>query len=257
MQAVVPGVSRLYLLYHELRPGGSGYSYVLNTDAFGRHLDLYRKERGAGTAVLWPEVTFDDGHVSNFEYAAPALEARAMTARFFITVGWTGRKAGYMGWEQLRALYAAGHGLGAHGWSHTLLTHCDADGLRRELGGARAELEDRLGAAMTTMSLPGGRYNRRVIAACEEAGYTEVYTSAPQAEAVPHGLLVGRLNIRGDMTPDWIARLFEPDGKLLRGLGRQYRMKAYAKSVLGDALYEKLWARLNKQEAGADEGQMQ
>lgn len=249
--------SRLHLLYHELRPEGSRYSYVLKTNEFEKHLDLYMKQRSAENAVLWPEVTFDDGHISNFEYAAPALAARAMTARFFITVGWTGRKPGYMGWEQLRSLHAAGHGIGAHGWSHTLLTHCDESALKTELAGARAELEDKLGAAVTTMSLPGGRYNRRVIAACAEAGYTEVYTSAPQAEAVPHGLLVGRLNVRGDMSLDWISRLFLPDGKLLNGLGRQYRMKSYAKAMLGDSIYEKLWARLNRREAGADEGQMQ
>lgn len=248
---------RLYLLYHELRPGGSEYSYVLDAAEFGRHLDLYSKERDAKTSVLWPEVTFDDGHISNFEYAAPALEARGMTARFFITAGWTGKKPGYMGWEELRTMHGAGHVIGAHGWSHTLLTHCDEDGLKRELGGARRELEDKLGAAITMMSLPGGRYNRRVLAACEEAGYREIYTSAPQAEDVPHGLLVGRLNIRGDMTLEWISRLFEPDGKLLGNLGRQYRMKSYAKTVLGDTLYAKLWATLNRQEAGADEGQMQ
>lgn len=250
-------VPRLYLLYHELRPGGSEYSYVLDTEEFGRQLDLYLKERGEENAVLWPEVTFDDGHISNFEYAAPALDARRMTARFFITVGWTGTKADYMGWDDLRSLHEAGHVIGAHGWSHTLLTHCNADGLKRELSGARAELEDKLGAAITTMSLPGGRYNRRVIAACEEAGYTEVYTSAPRAEALPHGPLVGRLNVRGDMTLDWLSRLFLPDGKLLSGLGRQYRMKSYAKAMLGDSLYEKLWARLNRRGAGTGEGQMQ
>ncbi len=247
---------RLYLLYHEIRPGGSEYSYVLDVEEFGRHLDLYLQQRGAHEARLWPEVTFDDGHISNFEYAAPALEARGMKAHFFITVGWTGKKNGYMGWEHLRLLQAAGHAIGAHGWSHTLLTHCDVDGLKRELNGARAALEDRLGAAVTTMSLPGGRYNRRVIAACEEAGYTAVYTSVPQAAAVPHGLLVGRLNVRGDVPLDWMARLFLPDGRLLSGLGRQYRMKSYAKAVLGDGLYEKLWARLNRREAGADEEQV-
>lgn len=245
------------MLYHELRPRGSEYSYVLDTDEFARHLDLYVKERGAENSVLWPEVTFDDGHVSNFEYAAPALAVRGMIARFFITVGWTGKKASYMGWEELRLLHGAGHVIGAHGWSHTLLTHCDVDGLKRELSGARMELEDKLGAAITTMSLPGGRYNRRVLAACEAAGYTEVYTSAPQAEVVPHGPLVGRLNIRGDMTLDWLSQLFLPDGRLLGELRRQYRMKSYAKAMLGDALYEKLWAKLNRQEAGADEGQMQ
>jgi Polysaccharide deacetylase len=245
--------SSLYLLYHELRPAGSAYSYVIDTEMFERHVDLFVRLRSEG-AGLWPEVTFDDGHISNLEYAAPILHSRGVTAQFFITVGWTGTKPGYMGWEELRALHVAGHSIGAHGWSHTLLTHCSASELQVELGDARAALEDKLGTSITTMSLPGGRYDRRVLAACTAAGYTEVYTSVPKSEAVPLGATVGRLNVLGDMQAEWIARLFEPDSSLLAGLGRKYRMKAAAKTVLGDRLYERVWALVNRQEAEHDGG---
>jgi hypothetical protein len=105
------------------------------------------------------------------------------------------------------------------------------------------------------MSLPGGRYNRRVLAACEEAGYTEIYTSVPRAEPLPLGVTVGRLNIRGDMQPAWIEKLFQPDGKLLGDLERQYRRKEAAKRLLGDRLYEKLWALVNRKEPETDGGQ--
>ena len=246
---------RLYLLYHELRPTRSDYSYVVETGAFEKQADLLLKLRENGALGLWPEVTFDDGHISNFEFALPALQSRAIKAWFFITVGWTGQRPGYMDWTELRALHQAGQVVGAHGWTHTLLTHCNAKELHHELADARLTLEDKLGTSVTTMSLPGGRYNRRVLTACQEAGYTQIFTSVPKAEPDRTGPTVGRLNIRGDMTLDWISKLFQPGSRLLSGLERQYQRKAAAKSLLGDRLYEKLWAVLNRQEPDTDAGE--
>lgn len=251
----MPSQRRLYLLYHELRPSGSQYSYVLENQAFARHLDLLSSFRREDQGGFWPEITFDDGHISNFEYALPLLQSRDMKARFFITAGWTGRKAGFMGWNELRALHQAGQAIGAHGWTHTLLTHCSKDELKTELNGARTELEDKLGVPITTMSLPGGRYNRRVLAACAEAGYTQVYTSIPRSEPVVPGTMVGRLNIRGNMTPEWIAELLRPESGTLAGLGRQYKVKQAAKALLGDRLYEATWAILNRREPEHDDAE--
>jgi peptidoglycan/xylan/chitin deacetylase (PgdA/CDA1 family) len=244
---------RLYLLYHELRPNPSRYSYLTAPAVFQKHINLFAQLRTTENG-LWPEVTFDDGHISNFEYALPILQSQNMKARFFITVGWTGHRRGYMGWTELRSLQEAGQSIGAHGWTHTLLTHCTEKDLQFELGRARAVLEDKLGTSVTTMSLPGGRYNRRVLSACKEAGYTEIYTSEPRAESLPLGATVGRLNIRGNMQPEWISNLFQADSGVLAGLGREYRMKATAKKLLGDGLYEKLWALLNRKESDEDDG---
>ena len=243
---------RLYLLYHELRPARSSYSYVVETGEFEKHVDLFLKLRDASGPWLWPEVTFDDGHISNFEFGLPVLQSRAIRAWFFITVGWTGRRQGYMGWQELRALQQAGQRIGAHGWSHALLTHCDTKGLHTELVDAKLTLEDKLGTSITTMSLPGGRYNRRILTACQEAGYTQIFTSIPRAEPDPAGPTVGRLNIRGDMSLEWITKLLQPGSNLLSGLERQYQMKAAAKSLLGDRLYEKVWALLNRKETDTD-----
>ncbi|MFI5072533.1 MAG: polysaccharide deacetylase family protein [Terriglobales bacterium] len=245
----------LYLLYHELRPSGSRYSYVLENAVFERHLHLFSQLREQNSSSLWPEVTFDDGHISNFEYALPLLQSRDMKARFFITVGWTGQKTGYMGWNELRALHEAGQSIGAHGWTHTLLTHCSKKDLEIELVAARTTLEDKLGIPITTMSLPGGRYNHRVLEACAEAGYTQVYTSIPKSEPASPGATVGRLNIRGDMKIEWIAAVLEPRSPMLSRLGRQYKVKEAAKAVLGDRLYEKAWALLNRKEPDTDGGE--
>ncbi len=212
--------------------------------------------RRAQAFQLWPEMTFDDGHISNFELALPVLQSRGMIARFFITAGWTGKRAGYMGWPELRSLHASGQSIGAHGWSHILLTHCGKNELDRELTGARHLLEDKLGTSVTTMSLPGGRYNQRVLTACREAGYSRIYTSQPSAEQIFKGYMVGRLNIRGDMTLEWLRSVFQPGSHVLSRLERQYRVKAAAKKLLGDGFYEKLWAVLNrKQPEARDSGE--
>lgn len=251
-EQVKPIQRRLYLLYHELRPIPSQYSYVMETAAFQKHINLFAQLQITENPGLRPEVTFDDGHVSNFEYALPILQSQNLKARFFITVGWTGHRRGYMGWPELRALHEAGQSIGAHGWTHTLLTHCNERDLQTELTGARLALEDGLGTSITSMSLPGGRYNRRVLAACEAAGYTMIFTSIPRAESTPLGPLVGRLNIRGNMELEWISNLFQPGSNMLSSLGRQYRIKTAAKAMLGDRLYERLWARLNRRESEAD-----
>jgi len=241
--------NRLYLLYHELRPSRSDYSYVIETGQFEKHLDLFLRLRKAEKeSGLYPEITFDDGHISNFEHALPILQSRSIIAWFFITTGWTGQKQGYMGWAELRALQDAGQQIGAHGWSHSLLTHCDQTQLQKELRKARLTLEDKLGTSITAMSLPGGRSNQRVLAACREAGYTQVFTSVPKAEPQPAGFTVGRLNVRGDMTLEWLTKLLEPESGILSGLQRQHQIKTTAKTLLGDRLYEKLWALLNRHE---------
>jgi peptidoglycan/xylan/chitin deacetylase (PgdA/CDA1 family) len=242
---------QFHLLYHEIRVAAAAYSYVTSTGLFRQHLDLYARLRKARSAVV-PSITFDDGHVSNFELAAPILESAGFPAHFFITVGWIASRSGYMDWAQVRALQRAGNRIGAHGWSHKFLTHCTSAEFDTELTRARLTLEDRLGASITTMSLPGGRCNRRVLEACKAAGYTHLYTSVPTIEKASLGFIVGRLNVRGDMQPEWLAQLFAPSGPLLARVLLKHRFKAAAQAILGDCLYARLWAVANRHKAKAE-----
>ncbi|HEX4154007.1 MAG TPA: polysaccharide deacetylase family protein [Acidobacteriaceae bacterium] len=243
-------MKRLYFLYHELRQVPSPYSYVVSCGRFEQHCELFARLRAAESDTLRPEITFDDGHRSNYEFALPVLERHGLTAHFFVTVGWMGQRAGYMGWDELRALHASGQTIGAHGWTHTLLTHCALSDLDRELSGARRKLEDELGAAVTSMSLPGGRSNRLVLDACWKAGYTEVFTSLPMAqpEAVSGETSIGRLNVRGTMSAAWLEQVLRPESGLLVKMERRERVKTAAKTILGDALYARLWSVGNREE---------
>ncbi len=243
-------VRNLHVLYHELRNIPSEYTYAIDLQLFSQHLDFFQKllaER-RNPDDLVPEITFDDGHLSDLELALPELNRRGLTAHFFITAGWTGTKAGYMNWNQLRTLRDAGQHIGAHSLTHKLLTHCNDEDLKRELVQSRSLLEDKLGIAVPTMSLPGGRCNKRVLDACWAAGYTHVYTSVPRSEPIPSLATVGRLNIHGDMQVDVLRKLFQPGSQALASLERKARLKSIAQATLGDRLYENLWSIVNREE---------
>jgi peptidoglycan/xylan/chitin deacetylase (PgdA/CDA1 family) len=245
---------QLHFIYHELRPGGSSYSYVMDIDLFSAHLSLFAKLRTTPGCPHYPNVTFDDGHLSDYEHALPLLQLHNLKANFFITTGWTGKKIGYMGWAEIKSLVVHGHVVGAHGWSHTLLTQCNSARLNSELLDSKAVLEDALGKPVTTMSLPGGRFNSRVISACEDAGYTQIYTSVPQSTPAPLPLLIGRLNVLGGAQTEWLARLFDPNDSLLSGLKSRYRLKLAAKKALGDSLYEKLCGQISRRTSSSVTG---
>lgn len=236
-----------HLLYHQLCAVPTEYLYAVSKNQFEAQLDCMTA-LGTQANCLVPQITFDDGYMSDYEYALPALQAREMQATFFITAGWTGRMAGYMDWAEIRAIHAAGQQIGAHGWSHKLLTHCDDSTLHDELTRSKAVLEDKLGTAVDSMSLPGGRSNRRVMQACWNAGYAHVYTSEPRAEPIPAGAVIGRMNIRADMKLEWIASLFQQHSPARAAVIRRYKQKQMAKSILGDTLYEKLWNVLNRKD---------
>jgi len=238
--------ARLYFLYHEISPSPAGYTYALDKASFREHLEVFARARAYDTGWLWPEVTFDDGHVSNLDCALPLLSEFRIAAHFFITVGWTSQRPNYLTWAQIRELQDAGQRIGAHGWSHTLLTHCPDDQLDLELRSARERLEDELGTPITTMSLPGGRMNRRVLEACRRAGYQQVFTSIPRAEISASAALLGRINLRTDATAEWLEAVLRPGSSLLPRMARTHHLKEFAQRALGDGLYGKLWAILNR-----------
>ncbi|HEY6748330.1 MAG TPA: polysaccharide deacetylase family protein [Mycobacteriales bacterium] len=78
--------------------------------------------RGPAPSVV-VSLTFNDGWVSQYEYAAPLLAAHRMPATFFVVSGWIGQRLPCcMAWWQLDELYRAGHEIGGMGLQHEDLT---------------------------------------------------------------------------------------------------------------------------------------
>ena len=241
------GSATFLLAYHEIASSASRYRYGVNRTQFQEHTEwLASLAAGQGAGARATEITFDDGHRSNFEVAMPLLKRTGLRAIFFVLAGRIGTTDGFMTWDQARELAAAGHPVQSHGWSHRLLTQCDARELEDELVRSKRTLEDRLGIAVDSISAPGGRWNQRVVAACARAGYTRLFHSNPWAlPCYLQGVRVqGRLMVTGTMTADILRRQAQASEIRRKYLLTKYQAKECVRSLLGERLYHRLWSRL-------------
>ena len=156
------------------------------------------------------EITFDDGEQSQYHNALPLLTECEIKATYFVTPGLIGTAAKFLGWDELRALQAAGHSIQSHGWSHKFLTFCSEAELAHELRASKQSLEDNLGNAVEEISVPGGRWNPRVIHACAAVGYKRIYVSDPWIEAeIAASEVIGRFMVRRNTTIAELKKIVE------------------------------------------------
>lgn len=131
-------------------------------------------------------ITFDDGYLDNYAFAAPILSEHGLPALFYLTAGFVGthrqfawdtakgRTTEMMTWDHAREMHRLGFEIGCHTWSHADLGTEPVSSAQRELGDARARIEDELGASVSHFAYPfGGPHNIRTdwIDAIREAGF--------------------------------------------------------------------------------------
>jgi peptidoglycan/xylan/chitin deacetylase (PgdA/CDA1 family) len=143
-------------------------------------------------------LTFDDGYMDAYTAALSVLQEYGATATFYIVSGFVGHDA-YMGWDEIRALRAAGMEIGAHSISHLDLTTLSHDENVDQIGRSGAEIAAHLGIPVRSFCYPAGKFNAEIAAITRERGYTSATTTnqqGPQDDlfALP------RLRISGDMS---------------------------------------------------------
>jgi peptidoglycan/xylan/chitin deacetylase (PgdA/CDA1 family) len=232
----------LHLTYHRVVPTSVTYTYALTTEQFREHLKALQS--GMPASSLTAKITFDDGNRTQFQSAVPLLAEFEVKATFFVTAGWTGVNKGSMDARELYEISNAGHTVGAHGLSHKLLTHCSDEELRQELSVSKDKLEQAIGKQVSTISMPGGRYNRRVLEACAASGYTEVFTSEPITTVRQEcGVrVIGRYNVVHTLSGEGLLRLLDPSSGILRREQRRAAAKRFVQNLMGDDLYLRLWS---------------
>jgi peptidoglycan/xylan/chitin deacetylase (PgdA/CDA1 family) len=235
-------VARAVIAYHEIMPE-STYAYCVTSAAFAEHLCLF----GSQPEQHRPLITFDDGEQSQFQNALPLLADYGVQATYFVTPGLIGSATKFLGWDELKALQAAGHSIQSHGWSHKFLTFCSDIELAHELRASKQLLEVMLGNAVEEISIPGGRWDRRVITACARAGYRRVYVSDPWVEAAISGVqVIGRFMARRTTTMAELRKIVDRDPNALWQLKVRSQVRHGLVGLLGDSLYHRLWCRLTR-----------
>jgi peptidoglycan/xylan/chitin deacetylase (PgdA/CDA1 family) len=140
-------------------------------------------------------LTFDDGYLSQYVAAFPALE--------------------HFHWPGVLNLVAEGADLpdadvqkmldanppwelASHTTTHADLTTLDATGLRREVAGSRRMLQDRFGVPVNNFCYPAGQYDDAVINAVTDAGYRGATSEVPGLATPAHPFVLNRIEIQLD-----------------------------------------------------------
>jgi len=264
------------LMYHALYRGDDTSSidqedlpYAVSEDNFIRQLDLLQQKRvGLFDRDDAPDVviTFDDGHLSNLEIAAPLLLERGMSAIYFVTSDFIGNRPGFMDEGQLAALAGLpGMCVGSHGVSHRFLDDLDGSQLREELSESRRQLEGWTGQECRSISFPGGRSNENTLNLLKDTGYWQWYGSeigtveyvgsflpSDNSMESDRQLLVQnrlspieRVAIRRSTTIEEFARMIGPDESYYTDHRRRSQAKALLRRVLGNRLYHGLYKFLS------------
>ena len=187
-------------------PGRDAALYKVGPAVFEEHL------RAITASGLSPALTFDDGGVSALR-AADALERHGLRGYFFVTANYIGRP-GFVDIRDMRELHGRGHIVGSHSCTHPLrMAHCSPERLLYEWECSRDIISGIVGAPIVAASVPGGDYGANVAEAAARAGFAELFTSEPAAEARREsGLTIrGRFTIQRWTTPATAAGLARGD----------------------------------------------
>ncbi len=176
------------LMYHGIFPDNDTSTidaedlpYALSVSNFTRQLDLLAQRRvGLYDAGETPQVviTFDDGHASSLELAAPLLLERQLSAYFFITSDFIGQRPGFMTADELSELSRLpGMCIGSHGRTHRFFDDLSVQDSLLELTSSKRALEAICGARCDSISFPGGRFSAQTLDQMVQAGYTQWFGS--------------------------------------------------------------------------------
>jgi peptidoglycan/xylan/chitin deacetylase (PgdA/CDA1 family) len=199
------------LLFHDVYVSDvseSGFNSPA-ADRYKLSIDEFHSQLGESNALEAARLTFDDGGVSFYTIVADTLEARGMRAYCFVTTDFIGQP-GFLDAAQIRELDRRGHVIGTHSASHpTRFSSLNGADMLREWSDSRRRLEDVLGHAVTTGSVPGGYFSREVGRAAAEAGLCLLFNSEPvrAAREMLGCSIAGRYVIRAGAPPDRARRL--------------------------------------------------
>jgi peptidoglycan/xylan/chitin deacetylase (PgdA/CDA1 family) len=195
-------------------------------------------------------ITFDDGHLSNYEVAFPLLKRHGLRAEFYINTA-TVDTENFMTWEQLAEMNESGMSIQSHGHTHSYFSDMSEQQIELELETSKRLIEEKLNSKVIVFAPPGGRIDARVVRIAKALGYKCIATSRPGLArkstfySIPRFAIIRTTQI--DKIESWKRKLsFDTLKEVIR-----YRVFRVAKIVLGNSRYERLRSKLLGDEGSA------
>ncbi|MEQ8605112.1 MAG: polysaccharide deacetylase family protein [Marivibrio sp.] len=121
-------------------------------------------------------ISVDDAYTSVYTRAFPLLQEKGLPFTLFVATDPVDRSLdGYMSWDQLRELAAAGVEIGSQAVTHPHMPTQSAVRNRRELVRSADRLEEELGVRPTLFAYPYGEASAEIMRLTREAGYDAAF----------------------------------------------------------------------------------
>jgi len=157
--------------------------FLVNHHFYTISLEQYLEGIVERTATRRPIIiTFDDADESVLFNAFPVMQAVGFRATLFIVSGYVGEYnlwdanlggiySRHLSWDQIERLVQAGWELGSHTVTHRDLRTLSDREMESELRASRDMIQAKLNKDVQFLSYPFNRFDRRVIAGAQQAGY--------------------------------------------------------------------------------------
>ncbi|MFA5828832.1 MAG: polysaccharide deacetylase family protein [Candidatus Shapirobacteria bacterium] len=123
-------------------------------------------------------LTFDDGWLSVYQNAIPALNAAGFKSTQYITTSFLGT-TDYMSVDNVLAMQISGHEIASHSLSHLQLPTLNESQIRQEVSDSRVTLLGMGFSLVKSFAYPYGEYNDLILRITKESGYTTARTAVP------------------------------------------------------------------------------
>lgn len=221
--------------------------YAVSEELFRRVLDQISPElcctvsefihKSDGRRLI---LTFDDGLISDFSIAFPALVGRGLKANFFITAGNVGKR-GYLTYEHLSQMADQGMEIGSHGLTHRYLITMRRSEALREIRESKAKLEQEIGYEVRSFAPVGGHFRQWMKEEAEAAGYRAFATMVPgRTLGCKDFIQLKRNHILAGHDSNYINAVVNGSARLLFLNRFKYEILRLTRAVLGMKKYDRL-----------------
>lgn len=149
-------------------------------------------------------LSFDDGHLSDVEKAAPILVKHQISALFFVLAGPLLRDDKKQ--RSIKKLVELGFEIGSHGMNHRIMTDLSLKEQQFEFSESKRIIEGITKVPVRYFAFPEGRFNAGLATLAKECGYERTFSTKGFKTSLKQDVC-SRWTVKRDTDPTQIQKL--------------------------------------------------